>query len=1014
MTHTTQKLVAFALLIAATAMPNFVFAQSEAIKPDANYILPATAAKPDAAAQKKHYTSNAWRNFAARNGKWVAEFDALTGMPTRAFVAGFDGSTATDAVFEAAARQFLAENLATYGINPTDLVYTGTLTGKKYHYINFKQQYNGVDVLQSEYTLRLTPDGKVPMFGLRYFAISNRNLAPQLSATALAGAAQTGITGTINSVTQGDLKILPMAADGKYEMHLVAEMRVKGIGTDRIPFDYNSWIDADNGAILMRQNKVCTMHIEPTDDPQPEAHINAISKINGSLRSNFLQTAQLRDLPYLQFNVNGTQVVGDVNGNYNFNITQPATAQIRLLGKYATVYKTTTTSPTLATVTIPSDGSPIDLTAQFSEQELAGYYFTSLMKDHFLATTNNDPILGNSQMQVIVERTDGTCNAFYDGGLNFYAAGGGCPSTSLFDDVVYHEYGHHINGTFAGPVTGSTRIGIQNGAIQEGYADVWAMTFTDNPLLGAGFSTTPTSFVRRYDAAPKVYPVNIVGEVHGDGEIIAGAWWDTRVNLNDTQIFKDLFVESNHGYSNASTDLGVIFHDILIETLLADDTDANITNGSAHSVAIRQAFARHGITLVTGLFFEHTPPTTLTPNQGTVIDASLYIDSDYLPYLGAVKMVYHTNTDNNWTTVNMADPSNTQTYSSTLPAQPGGSMIWYYLTVEDNAGTPAGAIPEVVMPTDALHSNLPYLLMYGYTQRAIEDFDARHLATGAAPFGWSVATQSFDVTPTGAWVLVDPNGSLTGSGVAVQTADDHTTGATNTKCFVTGNATSNGIGDADVDQCVTTLTSPIFDAVAYNEPAISYWRWFSNDKGANPKNDPWRTFVSNDGGTTWTDLEFTYEPHNDINTSTALWRQYAFRVADFVSPTTQMRLKFQASDSLIVGNATFNGGSVMEAAIDDIQVWERTFVNTNQVAANVALTVFPNPTSNAFTVQLGSLGKGQTTLTLYNAIGQQVFTKTITDVLDYQIDTKNLAAGTYLLTAQGANFVGQQRVNVIK
>jgi hypothetical protein len=32
--------------------------------------------------------------------------------------------------------------------------------------------------------------------------------------------------------------------------------------------------------------------------------------------------------------------------------------------------------------------------------------------------------------------------------------------------------------------------------------------------------------VRRYDENIKVYPQDLTGEVHDNGEIIAGAWWD--------------------------------------------------------------------------------------------------------------------------------------------------------------------------------------------------------------------------------------------------------------------------------------------------------------------------------------------------------------------------------------------------------------------------------------------------------------------------------------------------------
>jgi hypothetical protein len=64
-----------------------------------------------------------------------------------------------------------------------------------------------------------------------------------------------------------------------------------------------------------------------------------------------------------------------------------------------------------------------------------------------------------------------------------------------------------------------------------------------NPVLGQGFFLDDAnSSVRRYDQGPKVYPVDITGQVHNDGEIICGAWWDTYLLLgNDMTTTLELF-----------------------------------------------------------------------------------------------------------------------------------------------------------------------------------------------------------------------------------------------------------------------------------------------------------------------------------------------------------------------------------------------------------------------------------------------------------------------------------------
>ena len=71
-----------------------------------------------------------------------------------------------------------------------------------------------------------------------------------------------------------------------------------------------------------------------------------------------------------------------------------------------------------------------------------------------------------------------------------------------------------------------------NGALNEGTADIWALSLTEYPVLGEGWYTNdPNSNVREYDSTTKVYPQDLVGEVHADGEIICGVFWKTYENL---------------------------------------------------------------------------------------------------------------------------------------------------------------------------------------------------------------------------------------------------------------------------------------------------------------------------------------------------------------------------------------------------------------------------------------------------------------------------------------------------
>lgn len=163
--------------------------------------------------------------------------------------------------------------------------------------------------------------------------------------------------------------------------------------------------------------------------------------------------------------------------------------------------------------------------------------------------------------------------------------------------------------------------------------------------------------------------------------------------------------------------------------------------------------------------------------------------------------------------------------------------------------------------------------------------------------GWSLQALG-DTATSGRWINADPVGT------GAQPEDDHT--PEGTRCFVTGNGpVGGGLGDADVDGGITTLTSPVFDG-SHPEARISYWRWYSNDTGAAPNADSMPVQISNDGGVTWVLLEEVTENAN-------AWVQKTFRIADYVQPTAQVRLRFIARD--------LDAGSVVEAAVDDVRVY---------------------------------------------------------------------------------------------
>jgi choice-of-anchor B domain-containing protein len=151
--------------------------------------------------------------------------------------------------------------------------------------------------------------------------------------------------------------------------------------------------------------------------------------------------------------------------------------------------------------------------------------------------------------------------------------------------------------------------------------------------------------------------------------------------------------------------------------------------------------------------------------------------------------------------------------------------------------------------------------------------------------GWAVS----GAATAGAWTRATPlaNG---GPGAVIGDADG------SGMCYVTGN-----VLNADVDGGSTVLTSPVLDMSGAPEARVSYSRWLLSIVGTT---DTLVTEVSGNNGTNWTVVE-------TLGPTTGGWRNHAFRVADYVTPSAQVRVRFTVADA---------DSSTTEAGIDAFRV----------------------------------------------------------------------------------------------
>ena len=226
-------------------------------------------------------------------------------------------------------------------------------------------------------------------------------------------------------------------------------------------------------------------------------------------------------------------------------------------------------------------------------------------------------------------------------------------------------------------------------------------------------------------------------------------------------------------------------------------------------------------------------------------------------------------------------------FSTTLTGGVCGETLRFYVSAESTDGL------VLSDPPAAPGSFYSAPIAFGITTEVEEIFE-----TAA---GW-VGSAAGDNAATGRWTRVNPVGT------SAQPEDDHS--ASGTFCWVTGQGSAGGgVGDQDVDGGTTTLVSATYDLTPYDDPRIGYWRWYNNVAGAAPNSDTFVIDISNNDGASWVNVEVVGPTGSE---TAGGWIYHEFNVADFVTPTNQVKLRFVASD--------LGDGSIVEAAIDDFQI----------------------------------------------------------------------------------------------
>ncbi|MDQ3335155.1 MAG: MYXO-CTERM sorting domain-containing protein [Myxococcota bacterium] len=630
-----------------------------------------------------------WKSIATLPG-WTAMWDRDTDVPLRLWgsTSPIPGSVANAAVAEAAARQFLHAHLALLapGAKPGDFELAANVLSPKgdIRSVGFVQRVGGMRVLGGNIGFAFKADRLALVSSTALPHVSIVPPQTRLPATTIAEAAQRWLRTDGHEVTiapETQLVVVPIVRprvgatpDISYR---IAEQLSAAATTS--PGAWNVWIDATTAKPIERRS---TLH-----------YVTGTVKYDVPVRHPAgMRSAYAAALANLT--IDGTAKTTDLSGSVMW--TGAGSATVRATGPLISV-----TSPTAATSTLQlTSGGTATWSLASSETgdaQLAAFIHAGVVKQ-FAKTRLNPTLPWLAQTLTVSVNESGSCNAFSTGDdIHFLRKNAQCENTARLADVVYHEFGHslHNNSIIEG-------VGSWDGALSEGLSDILAMLLTHDSGMGRGFFLSNTGAPMRELNPPnkeKKWGIDTTGQVHNDGEVIGGTFWDLMISLEAKlgqaagfEKTLDIYYTTMQRASDIPTSYA--------EALLGDDDDGDLANGTPNKCAIHAAFALHN--LVSGAPPMGTVDKPTRTGFNISVKAQIGETSSACPSpaitAGEIAWRLRGGTDAKVPMTMVADK-----FEGAIPSQPNGSVVQYKVTLTLSDGQ------KVVYPNNAAD---PYYEMY--------------------------------------------------------------------------------------------------------------------------------------------------------------------------------------------------------------------------------------------------------------------------------------------------------------
>ncbi len=457
-----------------------------------------------------------------------------------------------------------------FGVRSADLevLHEGPVNGKAY--LTARQLVDGRPVMGSRVLLRVAENGRVGLWGAD--VQRNAEVNWQAAYTALDATEQLAAFAGVEKHTVLETREVWAWLEG--ELVPAWFVRLEGESPIQRPV---GMVQAESGAILGFYNDAYEVDINGT--------------VEGPMWPHQIQDDPVwTEFPDMRVYIGNNAQTTNAAGYFVFEgLNQGGTYTLgyELRGPWVNVnYEDGEDARHESEVVAPGDAG---LTWQYPldgrEDEFNVFYFTTFIHDWYKELDPDFTAMDYPVNATVAFQTNWE-NAMWGGDQMFFGTGGNTLyNLAMFSDVIIHEYTHGVTGNIY--PQGTLPYSGQSGALNEAWSDYIPCSIHDYSTMAPGvYVGNPGTPMRNLDNTRR-YPENWVGEVHGDGLIPGGAMWDTREMLG-AEVSDDLFHFARYG-------LAADFVGYLVEVLVQDDDDGDLSNGTPHSDEIYTGFGMHGI-----------------------------------------------------------------------------------------------------------------------------------------------------------------------------------------------------------------------------------------------------------------------------------------------------------------------------------------------------------------------------------------------------------------------------------